>query len=134
MLHSSAKRSPKFIKIQISRQIFTNSRKTNFWHIVTPWRRDMEHHLKKCVILGWFYTRMKKKPSLHFLCKNQDFWTLTHHNLSKKWSKMQNFLFWRNFKPKRKKIWNMIHPSCIILNLLQICRKKNRFSIFSAAG
>ena len=27
--------------------------------------------------------RNEKKKFLNFLCKNQDFWTLTHHNLSK---------------------------------------------------
>ena len=84
-----------------------------FLHIVTPWRRDMEHHLKKCVILGWFYTEMKKTPFFHFLCKNQDFWTLTHHNLSKNDRKCKIFYSEEtsNLKERKYEIWYTHHAS-----------------------
>ena len=54
--------------------------------------------------------------------------------LFQKSSKIKNFFFWRNFKPKWNQIWNMIPLSLIVWKLLKICRKKNRFSKFSAAG
>ena len=54
--------------------------------------------------------------------------------LFEKSSKIKNFFFWRNFKPKWNQIWNMIPLSLIVWNLLKICRKKKRFSKFSAAG
>ena len=81
--------------------------------IVTPWHRDMEHHQKKCVILGWFYTEMKKKPFFHFLCKNQDFWTLTHHNSSKNDRKCKIFYSEEtsNLKERKYEIWYTHHAS-----------------------
>ena len=63
------------------------------------------------VILGWFYTGMKKKTFLQILCKKQDFCTLMHQNFSKNHPKSKIFSSEEtsNLNETKYEIWYHYH-------------------------